>query len=137
MEIWEKINRYYYCSVGLAVDNPELFNRISEAFQSKANMRFVILLWGDKSSLPSGGVKGIPVFNYKDIISLGQESRNAISNSNDVSKSISWLSVFHCVYCHLQCSCVCSCVWSLSEIFLVLLHVQDPQFYLLFRWANV
>ncbi|XP_024022399.1 probable acyl-activating enzyme 16, chloroplastic isoform X3 [Morus notabilis] len=74
-------------SVGLAVDNPELFNRISEAFQSKANMRFVILLWGDKSSLPSGGVKGKPVFNYKDIISLGQESRNAISNSNDVRKN--------------------------------------------------
>lgn len=73
-------------SVGLAVDSPELFDRISEAFRSKANMRFVILLWGDKSSLPGGGLKGIPIFNYKDIISLGQESRKAISNSNDVKK---------------------------------------------------
>ncbi|PON55677.1 2,3-dihydroxybenzoate-AMP ligase [Parasponia andersonii] len=74
-------------SVGLAVDSPELFNRISETFHSKANMRFVVLLWGDKSSLSIEGVEGIPVFNYKEIIQLGQESRRAISDSTDVRKS--------------------------------------------------
>ncbi|XP_062109235.1 probable acyl-activating enzyme 16, chloroplastic [Humulus lupulus] len=74
-------------SVGLAVDNPELFNRISEAFHAKANMRFIILLWGDKSSLSSKGVQGIPVFDYQQIIQLGQESRREISDSSDVSES--------------------------------------------------
>ncbi|PON95488.1 2,3-dihydroxybenzoate-AMP ligase [Trema orientale] len=74
-------------SVGLAVDSPELFNRISETFRTKANMRFVVLLWGDKSSLSTEGVEGIPVFNYREIIQLGQESRRAISDSTDVRKS--------------------------------------------------
>ena len=57
-------------------------------------MRFVILLWGDKSSLLSDGVQGIPVFNYKEIINFGQESRRAISTSHDVSKSIGLYNLF-------------------------------------------
>ncbi|KAL5542769.1 hypothetical protein UlMin_010479 [Ulmus minor] len=73
-------------SVGLAVDSPELFNRVVEDFGSKANMRFLILLWGEKSNLLSVGVKGIPVFSYKEVIKLGQESRKAISVSNDARK---------------------------------------------------
>ncbi|KAM6544618.1 hypothetical protein CsatB_025354 [Cannabis sativa] len=74
-------------SVGLAVDNPELFNRISEAFHSKAKIRFIILLWGDKSSLSKEGVEGIPVYNYKQIIQSGQDSRRAIHDSSDVRES--------------------------------------------------
>ncbi|KAF3456654.1 hypothetical protein FNV43_RR01308 [Rhamnella rubrinervis] len=77
-------------SIALAVDSPELCNRISEAFCSKAIMRFVILLWGQKSSLTSEGVDGIPVFSYKEIIKLGQESRRAMFDSNDASKSYTY-----------------------------------------------
>ncbi|XP_004296965.1 PREDICTED: probable acyl-activating enzyme 16, chloroplastic [Fragaria vesca subsp. vesca] len=68
-------------SVALAVDSPELFNRIAEPFCSKVVMKFVILLWGEKSSLASE--ENIPVFNYKDILDLGQESRKRLLNASD------------------------------------------------------
>jgi hypothetical protein len=80
---------YYYYSVALAVDNPELFNRIAETFSSKAAPRFVILLWGEKSSLTINVMEGIPIFNYKEIIDLGRESRKAFFDSGDASKLIS------------------------------------------------
>lgn len=62
------------------MDSPELFNRIAEAFCSKVVMKFVILLWGEKSSLSSHG--NIPVFNYKEILDLGRESRKCMLDSN-------------------------------------------------------
>ncbi|XP_008222738.1 PREDICTED: probable acyl-activating enzyme 16, chloroplastic isoform X1 [Prunus mume] len=68
-------------SVALAVDSPELFNRIAEAFGSKVVMKFVILLWGDKSSLANEGK--IPFFNYGEILDLGRESRNSAPDFND------------------------------------------------------
>ncbi|PRQ38352.1 putative long-chain-fatty-acid--[acyl-carrier-protein] ligase [Rosa chinensis] len=71
-------------SVALAVDSPELFNRIAEPFCSKVAMKFIILLWGEKSSLAGHG--NIPVFNYKDILDLGRESRKCMLNSNDARK---------------------------------------------------
>ncbi|CAK7339359.1 unnamed protein product [Dovyalis caffra] len=73
-------------SVALAVDNPELFNRIAETFCSKAAPRFVILLWGEKSHLATNGMEGIPIFNYKELIDLGQESRKAFVDSDDARK---------------------------------------------------
>uniref|UniRef100_A0A6M2F172 AMP-dependent synthetase/ligase domain-containing protein n=1 Tax=Populus davidiana TaxID=266767 RepID=A0A6M2F172_9ROSI len=73
-------------SVALAVDNPELFNRIAETFSSKAAPRFVILLWGEKSSLTINVVEGIPIFNYKEIIDLGRESRTAFFDSGDATQ---------------------------------------------------
>ncbi|XP_020536962.1 probable acyl-activating enzyme 16, chloroplastic isoform X2 [Jatropha curcas] len=69
-------------SVALAIDSPELFNRISETFCSKAVISFIILLWGEKSQLAIGGMKGVPVFSYKEIIELGQESRRTLFDSN-------------------------------------------------------
>jgi hypothetical protein len=69
-----------------------MFNQIAETFSSKAAMRFIILLWGEKSSLACEGIEGIPVFSYKEIVDLGQESRRALFDSHDASKSIS------CVY---------------------------------------
>lgn len=67
------------------MDSPELFNRIAEAFCSKVVMKFVILLWGEKSSLSSHG--NIPVFNYKEILDLGRESRKRMLDSNDARMS--------------------------------------------------
>ncbi|XP_010450111.1 PREDICTED: long-chain-fatty-acid--[acyl-carrier-protein] ligase AEE15, chloroplastic-like [Camelina sativa] len=69
-------------SVALVVDNPEFFNRIAETFTSKASLRFLILLWGEKSSLVTQGLQ-VPVYSYADIKSLGQESRAKSSGSND------------------------------------------------------
>lgn len=70
-------------SVALAVDSPELYNRIAEVFCDKASMKFVILLWGDKASLSIRGTEEIPVFSYNEIIHLGQDSRKSLLSSND------------------------------------------------------
>ena len=69
------------------VDNPEMYNRIADAFSSQATLQFVILLWGDKSSL-SSEVEGLPVYCYQEIIDLGHESRRALLSSQDASKFI-------------------------------------------------
>ncbi|KAF3553672.1 hypothetical protein F2Q69_00015685 [Brassica cretica] len=71
-------------SVALVVDNPEFFNRIADTFTSKVSLRFLILLWGEKSSLVTQGMQ-IPVYSYTDIKNLGQEKR---AGSNDTRKSI-------------------------------------------------
>ncbi|KAG5400461.1 hypothetical protein IGI04_015068 [Brassica rapa subsp. trilocularis] len=71
-------------SVALVVDNPEFFNRIADTFTSKASLRFLILLWGEKSSLVTQGMQ-IPVYSYTDIKNLGQEKR---AGSNDTRKPI-------------------------------------------------
>ncbi|GLT49502.1 hypothetical protein SLA2020_230540 [Shorea laevis] len=70
-------------SVALAVDNPKFFNRITEKFSSRASMRFVVLLWGEKSCLATAGMDGLPIFSYKEILELGRESREALCSSYD------------------------------------------------------
>lgn len=70
------------CSVGLVVDNPDFFNRIAEPFLYKAPLRFVILLWGEKSSLVTAG-RQTPVYSYNEIKKFGQERR---ATSNDAGK---------------------------------------------------
>ncbi|KAG7995373.1 hypothetical protein I3843_01G105900 [Carya illinoinensis] len=69
-------------SVALVVDGPEMFDRIAETFCSKAAVRFVILLWGEKSSMAYKGVEGLPFFTYKEIIDLGQENRRSLFDSH-------------------------------------------------------
>ncbi|KAK5793775.1 probable acyl-activating enzyme 16, chloroplastic isoform X1 [Gossypium arboreum] len=70
-------------SVGLVVDNPEFFNRLAGTFSSKATMRFIVLLWGEKVCLSSGETHSVPIFSYKEIIELGRESRVAHIDSHD------------------------------------------------------
>ncbi|CAH2052888.1 unnamed protein product, partial [Thlaspi arvense] len=77
-----------YChseSVGLVVDNTEFFNRIAETFSYKAPLRFVILLWGDKSSLVTPG-RQTPVYTYNEIKNLGHERRVKFAGSNEAGK---------------------------------------------------
>lgn len=83
--IWRsRISSDMCCSVALVVDNPEFFNRIAETFTSKASLRFLILLWGEKSSLVAQGEQ-IPVYSYTEIKNLGQERRAKLSGSNNTS----------------------------------------------------
>ncbi|OVA20421.1 AMP-dependent synthetase/ligase [Macleaya cordata] len=70
-------------SVALIVDNADLFKRISETFISGAAVKFIVLLWGDKSCLGNEAIEGIPVFNYKEIIDLGKDSRAALLDSHE------------------------------------------------------
>lgn len=67
------------------MDNPEFFNRIADTFSYKASLRFVILLWGDKSSLVTSGRK-TPVYSYNEIKNLGQERRAKLAGSSDSGK---------------------------------------------------
>ncbi|KAG8481197.1 hypothetical protein CXB51_026011 [Gossypium anomalum] len=76
-------------SVGLVVDNPEFFNRLAGTFSSKATMRFIVLLWGEKACLSSGVKHTV----YKEIIELGRESRVAHIDSHDASKLINHVQV--------------------------------------------
>ncbi|CAF1705567.1 BnaC03g74060D [Brassica napus] len=79
---------HIYChsdSVGLVVDNPEFFNRIADTFSYKASLKFVILLWGDKSSLATSS-RQTPVYSYNEIKNLGQERRAEHAGSSDAGK---------------------------------------------------
>ncbi|KAL3506492.1 hypothetical protein ACH5RR_031874 [Cinchona calisaya] len=76
-------------SVALVVDNPEMYNRIVYTFSSQANIKFVVLLWGEKSSL-SSEVKGFPVYFYQEIIDMGHESRTALLHSEDARQQYAY-----------------------------------------------
>ncbi|KAI3470044.1 hypothetical protein Pfo_026707 [Paulownia fortunei] len=73
-------------SVALVVDDPEMYNRIFETFHSRATIRFIILLWGEKSSITNEAAVEIPIYSYKEIINLGRESRAALLHSEDARK---------------------------------------------------
>lgn len=77
---------FNYYSVALAIDSPELFNRIAEVFCDKASIRFLILLWGDKTSLSIEETEDMPIFCYNEIIILGQDSRKSLLDSKDTCK---------------------------------------------------
>lgn len=64
-----------------------MFNRIAKQFYLKASMRFIVLLWGEKSRLVSEGNKEVPVFTFMEVVHLGQESRRALFDSLDASMS--------------------------------------------------
>nr|CAD1820483.1 unnamed protein product [Ananas comosus var. bracteatus] len=68
-------------SVALVVDSPQFFNRLAESFIPRVDVRFVVLLWGEKSTLNSKSIKDIPLYDYREIIKLGQESRDALLQS--------------------------------------------------------
>ncbi|KAK7247054.1 hypothetical protein RIF29_41930 [Crotalaria pallida] len=73
-------------SVALAVDSPEMFNRIAKTFYSNTCLRFIILLWGEKSGLIVEGNKEVPVFSFMEVIELGRESRTVSSDSHDAKQ---------------------------------------------------
>ncbi|PPD86571.1 hypothetical protein GOBAR_DD16494 [Gossypium barbadense] len=73
-------------SVGLLIDNPEFFNRLAGKFCSNASMRFIVLLWGEKSRLANNETLGVPVFSYKEMVKLGRENRAALIDSLDARK---------------------------------------------------
>ncbi|KAL8204643.1 hypothetical protein R6Q57_010266 [Mikania cordata] len=70
-------------SVALVVDNPELYHRMADDFNSKASIRFIILLWGEKSFISSHAMEGIPAYTYKEIIDMGHENRALFVDSHD------------------------------------------------------
>ncbi|MQM14925.1 hypothetical protein Taro_047860 [Colocasia esculenta] len=70
-------------SVALIVDNPSFFNRLAETLIPRAEkIRFVVLLWGDKSNLKDLSLN-VPIFTYDEVIALGRNSRDALRNSGN------------------------------------------------------
>ncbi|RAL54417.1 hypothetical protein DM860_001545 [Cuscuta australis] len=70
-------------SVALVVDNPEMYNRIAKTFHSHTDVRFIILLWGEKSSITSEVIDGLPIYSYMEIIDLGNDSRMTFLHSHE------------------------------------------------------
>ncbi|KAK6161688.1 hypothetical protein DH2020_005069 [Rehmannia glutinosa] len=80
-------------SVGLVVDDPEMYSGIFEKFHSRATLRFVILLWGEKSSVTNEAAVDIPIYSYKEIINLGHESRAAFLHSEDSGEQYTYTTI--------------------------------------------
>ena len=78
----------FYLSVAVIVDNPQFFNRLRDILFQTAEIRFIILLWGDKSTLNSKMSADIQIYSYEEIINLGGEMRASLMNSTDRGKFI-------------------------------------------------
>ncbi|KAI4370437.1 hypothetical protein MLD38_018791 [Melastoma candidum] len=91
----EELMRIYQHSesVGLTIDSPDLFNRIAKVFFKEAAMRFVIVLWGDKSNLSMEQNEEIPVYTYHEILNLGRESRKTFLASKDTWESYQYQAI--------------------------------------------
>jgi len=76
-------------SIALVVDNPEMFNRVANTFYSSTTMRFIILLWGEKSELVGQENKHMPLFTFTEVIDLGAESRRALSKAGMLTHLVS------------------------------------------------
>lgn len=73
-------------SVALIVDNVEMYNRIAESFGYQASVRFVILLWGDKSSLAKEAKERFPVYCYREILDLGSQWHTALHSEDSMQQ---------------------------------------------------
>ncbi|KAG9143001.1 hypothetical protein Leryth_006275 [Lithospermum erythrorhizon] len=62
-------------SIALVVDNPEMYKHMQDTFHSKASVKFVVLLWGEKSSIAMDTTEELCIYNYEEIIKLGEENR--------------------------------------------------------------
>ncbi|KAL9237846.1 hypothetical protein vseg_012346 [Gypsophila vaccaria] len=70
-------------SVALIVDSPQMFNRMADVFKAQTTMKFIVLLWGDKSDVGREVSDKLQVFNYSEIKGIGGESRKLLAASDD------------------------------------------------------
>lgn len=61
-------------SVALVIDNPSLLDRLAPSLNALASIKFVVLLWGKKSTLVSF-IGQVPLYDYEELICLGRKSR--------------------------------------------------------------
>lgn len=65
------------CSVALVIDNVELFKKLAPRLRDGAKVKFVVLLWGSKSSLDSTNgalLTDTPIHYFDEFIKIGSES---------------------------------------------------------------
>ncbi|CAH9142243.1 unnamed protein product [Cuscuta epithymum] len=70
-------------SVALVVDSPEMYSQIAETFHTHVDVRFVIILWGEKSSITHEVLDGLPMYTYTEILDLGNESHMVLLHSQE------------------------------------------------------
>ncbi|XP_073275281.1 long-chain-fatty-acid--[acyl-carrier-protein] ligase AEE15, chloroplastic-like [Primulina huaijiensis] len=80
-------------SIALVVDDPGMLNKVSGIFPSQVTIRFVIVLWGDKSSIKYAKALEMPIYCYKEIIDLGLHSRKALPRCEDDRKQYTYKSI--------------------------------------------
>lgn len=68
------------------MDSVELLNRLGKAFLSKAEPRFIILLWGETASLDSDVTDEFLVYQYDYIMETGREGRRRLLDSDILRK---------------------------------------------------
>lgn len=76
------------CSVALVIDNVELFKKLAPQLRDGAKVKFVVLLWGSKSSLDSTNgalLKDIPIHSFDEFIKMGSESSKSTSGLLNLS----------------------------------------------------
>lgn len=74
-------------SVALVVDNPTLFNKLVAKFNSSAILKFVVLLWGEKSMMDLSIAGEVPVYTYDEFTHLGRESRQGLLSHTKAGQS--------------------------------------------------
>ncbi|KAH6821931.1 acyl-activating enzyme 15 [Perilla frutescens var. hirtella] len=77
-------------SVALVVDDPVMYNRISETFGSQTTVRFIVLLWGEKTNIINEAAPEVPIYSYKELIDLGRQSREALRHSEDARRQFTY-----------------------------------------------
>lgn len=74
---------FWLCSVALVIDNADLFLKLAPALrESSANVKFVVLLWGEKASVVSTNgsfLKDAPIHSFEEFVELGRASRQTSS----------------------------------------------------------
>ncbi|XP_057830934.2 long-chain-fatty-acid--[acyl-carrier-protein] ligase AEE15, chloroplastic isoform X2 [Cryptomeria japonica] len=65
-------------SVALIVDNPSLLNNLAPKFNSYTNLKFVVVLWGEKSMVDSNVGNTIALYSYDEFSHMGHESRKRL-----------------------------------------------------------
>ncbi|XP_078435252.1 putative acyl-activating enzyme 16, chloroplastic isoform X2 [Wolffia australiana] len=80
----ELLNIYSHSeSVAVVVDNLEFFGRLENILFKKAEIRFIILLWGEKSMLDHQRFPEISIYTYEEIEDLGKNSRDYRRHSTE------------------------------------------------------
>jgi hypothetical protein len=74
-------------SVALVIDNADMFRKLAPKLRESANVKFVVLLWGDKSSIVSTNgsfLKDTPIHTFDEFIELGRGSRKTSSGEYSI-----------------------------------------------------
>ncbi|KAH9318084.1 hypothetical protein KI387_019853, partial [Taxus chinensis] len=65
-------------SVALVVDNPGLLSKLAPMFNSSVTLKFIVILWGEKSTVDSNIGNKVPLYSYDEFSRMGHDSRKGL-----------------------------------------------------------